>query len=253
MGRTLLLELGHDYCGYAWLQKEDRSLHGIGIVSFEELEAEAELASLFETLKAGQPGSVAVCSAYAQSMLVPIKLFNEDSSLLEAVFDMPLGLKLNDRVGEWQVITEYALPAGIDRLVRSSFPGASYFHAHTCSLRNFNGFSSSDQIEIHFTTQHFRVLVKKGNALQLAQIYSYKTPLDVVYYLLKLAYEFGLEQSSVLLVVSGLIEKESALYRELHHYFLNIEFAQAPDFGLPVNDYPAYFFTSIYNLASCVS
>jgi hypothetical protein len=54
---------------------------------------------------------------------------------------------------------------------------------------------AEDQIAIHFTTQQFRVLVKQGAQLQLAQTYAYKTPLDVVYYLLKICSELGLDQA----------------------------------------------------------
>jgi hypothetical protein len=112
---------------------------------------------------------------------------------------------------------------------------------------------AADQIDLHFTTQDFRVLVKKDQHVLLAQTYQYKTPLDVVYYLLKISYEFDLDQSSTFLIVSGLIEKDSALYQELHNYFVQLHFAQATTYELPENSHPHYYFTSLYNLASCVS
>jgi hypothetical protein len=77
--------------------------------------------------------------------------------------------------------------------------------------------------------------------------------LDVVYYLLKICYELNLDQSETYVVVSGLIDKDSALYNELHNYFLNLHFAQAPSYSLPQNEHPHYYFTSLYNLAACVS
>ena len=126
-------------------------------------------------------------------------------------------------------------------------------HAHTPSIKVFNGFISVDQIDIHFSTQYFRVLVKKEKQIQLAQTYLYKNPLDVVYYLLKICYEFALDQTVVAIIVSGLIDKDSAMYTELHNYFLNIDFAQAPSYSIPENDYPLHYFTSLYNLAACVS
>jgi hypothetical protein len=89
--------------------------------------------------------------------------------------------------------------------------------------------------------------------VQLAQVYAYKTPLDVVYFLLKICYEFALDQSEVFLILSGLIDQDSAMYAELYNYFLNLHFAQAPLFSLPENDYPHHYFTSLYNLAACVS
>jgi len=96
-------------------------------------------------------------------------------------------------------------------------------------------------------------MVKKNKQLQLAQAYSYKTPLDVVYYLLKICYEFGLDQSEVFVILSGLIDQDSAMYSELHSYFLNLYFAQPPPYSVPENEYPHHYFTSLYNLAACVS
>ncbi|HEU4469849.1 MAG TPA: DUF3822 family protein [Flavisolibacter sp.] len=250
---TLLLEIGPDYCAYALLNREQKAFEQINFVSFEELEAERQLGLLFKTIDRSAVTRTVVCAAYAHALLVPQKQFNEDGSLLHLVYDTALGQQLHDRVGEWQLVNSYAFPAGIDRLVRSWFPDAQYLHAYTPGLRIYNGFVAPDQVDIHFTIQHFRVMVKKEGQVQLAQTYGYKTPLDVVYFLLKICYEFGLGQSSAFLIVSGLVDKDSALYQELHHYFLNIHFAQAPNYALPENEHPHYFFTSLYNLAACVS
>jgi hypothetical protein len=108
-------------------------------------------------------------------------------------------------------------------------------------------------LEVHIATQQFSVLVKKDNQVQLAQTYSYKSPLDVVYFLLKICYEFQLEQSSVFVILSGLVEKDSAMYKELHNYFTNLHFAEAAPYELPQNELPRHYFTSLYNLAACAS
>jgi hypothetical protein len=96
-------------------------------------------------------------------------------------------------------------------------------------------------------------MVKKGGALQLAQIYQYTTPLDVAYYLLKIVAAFGFNQSQVYLVLSGLIDEKSALYKELQSYFIQLHFSRPQQLALPESELPAHFFTSIYNLAACAS
>ena len=107
-------------------------------------------------------------------------------------------------------------------------------------------------IAADFTPGYFRVIVKKDGQLHLAQTYAYTTPLDVVYFLLKICSEFGLSQEQSTLSISGLVEKESALYRELYNYFLNIQFRNPAQPDLP-DGHPAHFFTSISNLAVCAS
>jgi hypothetical protein len=169
------------------------------------------------------------------------------------IYDTIADTHFTDRVADWQIVNSYSLPGTIhDRIVKQ-FPSAVFFHAYTPSLKIYNGFVAADQVDLHFTTHNFRVLVKKSQQVHLAQTYSYKTPLDVVYYLLKICYEFKLEQAEVFLIVSGLIDQDSAMYSELHNYFLNIHFAHAPSYTLPETEHPHYYFSSLYNLAACVS
>ena len=112
---------------------------------------------------------------------------------------------------------------------------------------------AENQLSVDFGSNYFRVLVKSGGQIKLIQTYQYKTPLDVVYFLLKICYEFNLDQTEVHLILSGLLEKNSSLYHELQNYFLHVHFVHAPGFRLPEEEYPQHFFTSLYNLAACAS
>ena len=79
---------------------------------------------------------------------------------------------------------------------------------------------------------------------------------DVLYYLLKICSGFSISQKEVKLVLSGFLEKQSLLYRELYNYFVRVSFQQIPDFiklSRSFNEYPAWFFSSLFNLATCVS
>jgi hypothetical protein len=250
---TLLLELGQDYCCYGFLDQEAKTFHQIRYISFEEREAEDKLAIVFDELKNEDLPNIIICAAYSQALLVPGMKFSNDTTLLNMVYDTPVQKQFHDQIEEWQMVAVYGFPDTVQKLIQANFPFARTFHAYTPALKIYNGYMAADQIDLHFTTQDFRVLVKKDQQVLLAQTYQYKTPLDVVYYLLKISCEFGLDQSSTFLIVSGLIEKDSALYQELHNYFVQLHFAQATTYELPENSHPHYYFTSLYNLASCVS
>jgi hypothetical protein len=250
---TLLLEIGEGYCCHALLKGTERTFYRIQYHTFDELEAEEKLSRLLDDLKKENCGEIMVCSAFPQSLLTPKQGHKNDYILLNVIYDSPFQKYLKDDVTEWHMCVTYALPISIFNLIRERFRFVEFVHAYTPSLKIYNGFMVANQIDIHFTTQHFRVLVKKNKQLQLAQVYSYKTPLDVVYYLLKICYQFALNQSEVFVILSGLIDQDSAMYAELHNYFLNLHFAQAPSFSLPENEYPHHYFTSLYNLAACVS
>jgi hypothetical protein len=249
----LLIEIGQDFCCYAFLDIHSKKFTLIRYISFEDLESEEMLALIVEDLKKEQFGKVIACSAFAQALLVPQQYFNADNMLTVLIYDSVAHKQLSDAVPEWQVITSYSMPHTIYDVVSSGFQAVQFFHAYTPALKIYNGFVSADQLDIHFSTRFFRVLAKKNNQVHLAQTYSYKTPLDVVYYLLKICYELKFEQSELFLIISGLIDQESAMYQELHNYFLNLHFAQAPSYSLPETEHPYYYFTSLYNLAACVS
>lgn len=249
----LLLEIGEGYCSHALLKGQERTFHQIQYVTFDELEAEQNLAQVLDELKKENCQQIIVCSAFPQSLLTPKHGHKNDYILLNVIYDSPSQKYLKDEVAEWQMCVTYALPHSLFNLIKEKFRFAEFFHAYTPTLKVYNGFVADDQIDIHFTTQQFRVMVKKDKRVQLAQVYSYKTPLDVVYYLLKICYEFGLDQSGVSVILSGLIDQDSAMYNELHSYFLNLHFAEGPSFTLPQSEYPHHYFTSLYNLAACVS
>jgi len=90
--------------------------------------------------------------------------------------------------------------------------------------------------------------------LHLFRFFPYETSEDVLYILVRICRVFDIPREAVCLRLSGLIDKDSAIYRELYHYFLDLSF----DSGDPLvklsgdfNGYPAHYFSSIRNLAAC--
>lgn len=250
---TLLLEAGSDYCCRAFWHKGENKIDALVFSSFDETETEQRLSEVVAETQALNVQTAIVCSAFAQALLVPTKFFAQEYSLLDAVYGGPAQAYFHDAVPEWQLANIYAMPASFTAAVQRSFSTVRFFHAYTPPIRLYNGYVADNQIVVHFTTQQFRVLLKKDSALQLAQTYAYKTPPDVVYYLLKICYEHGLSQADVHLVLSGLIEKASALFNEIQQYFSNVHFAHPPEMALPDDEHPHHFFTSLYNLALCAS
>lgn len=249
----LLMEIGEGYCCYALLKGNQRAFQQIKYITFGELETEETLSQLLDEVKKENCTQAIICSAFPQSFLSPKQGHKNDYILMDVIYDLPSQKFLKDDIPEWQMNIIYAIPVTIFNLIKEKFRFAEFRNAYSPSLKIYNGFTATDQIDIHFNTQNFRVVVQKNKHVQLAQIYSYKTSLDVVYYLLKICYEFQLKQSEVFVILSGLVEENSSMYTELYNYFSNLHFAQAPSYSLPENEYPQHYFTSLYNLAACVS
>ncbi len=251
--RTLLLELGLDHGGYAFFDKASNTVAELKYFELDEWAPEANFQSLSEEIAGQEFEEVWVCAAYPFSLLTPLKYAQQSDSLLDVVYDRPAQQYLYDTINEWQMVNAYAIPAPVFESIRAQYPEARFLHAHTAALKTHSGAGAGHQVFVHFTTRYFRVLVKKEGHVHLAQTYAYKTPLDVVYYLLKIGVELSLDPAVVPLVLSGLVEEASALYGELYHYFGNLHFAQPTALSLAPNEYPRHFFTSTYNLAACVS
>jgi hypothetical protein len=158
---------------------------------------------------------------------------------------------LHDNVNEWQLVNSYALPQSIFDELQQAFPGASCIHVYTPSLKVFNEVSADNEMDVYFVSNCFRVVVKKAQQVQLIQTYTYTSPMDVVYFLLKICTEFGMTQEETAVRLSGFIAEDSPLYKELYNYFLNLQFSSVSKLTLPFNDHPAHFFTNLNNLVAC--
>ena len=249
----LLLEAGSDYCCYAFWNSATQTFDALRYISFPETEAEETLSKIVTELGSYRFQSVFVCSAFPQAILTPSKYFHDNYEALDVIYDEPSPAYKHDRITDWHMVNIYSMPSVFRDQMQQTFSSVQYLHAYTTAIKLYNGYLADNQLSVHFTPNHLRVLLKKDSAIQLAQTYFYATPLDVIYYLLKICYEFELDQASVSIILSGLVEKASNLYAELEQYFINIHFAQATDIKLPGDSYPHYFFTSLFNLATCVS
>lgn len=250
---SLLLEIGNDYFSYAFWHRNSNTIDQLQFISFQQTELDEHLPTLLNEISQHRFQSVHVCSAFPQSLLVPTKYFNNKYDVLNLVYDQPAQEYFHDRINDWQMVNVYAMPQQLHQTLQQRFSNLHFVHAYTPGIQVYNGYVADNQLMVHFTPGFFRVLLKKESVIHLAQTYAYTTPLDVVYYLLKICYEFGLEQSSVFLILSGLVDKDSNLYTELEQYFVNVHFAHPPEIGLPGGNHPHHFFTSLYNLATCVS
>lgn len=195
--------------------------------------------------------------AFPAALLIPDKLYHFENSdaLIRSVYGEtgPLTV-INEAVPAWQLHTVYTAPGWVRETAARRFANARYWHRYSATLKTKP--AGSDQLLVHFDRQEFSVLAFQNNQLLLAQIFSYTAPEDVLYALLKITHSFQLSQQTVQVLISGLAEENSALYKELYRYFIRIDWAvHTGDHTLAdhFNEYPPHYFTSLFNLAACAS
>lgn len=249
---VLFMEIGESYCILSFLNGADSVLDAVEVYTFERFSAEQNLREIIDLIPADKSfEKVIVAPAFSEALLMPRKLYSSHS-FLKILYNVPQEACLHDVVAEWQLVTSYAIPVSLSEIISDRFPAVSFTHVYTPFLKVPSGIDAAYQLSVHFMNNQFRVLLKMHGQIHLVQTYSYASPMDVVYYLLKILTEFQLSQEEVHLLLSGFIDENSALYKELYSYFLNIHFVSANTLSLPQQDHPGHFFTSIHNLAACV-
>lgn len=160
-----------------------------------------------------------------------------------------------DSIQNKEVKIGYSVSQELHNWINEIFPSAISSHL-TVAFINSCTKTNTDSIFIDFRSGEFLVLVFKKEQLQLVQYYLFTNLADILYYLLKICEQLELSQDNVRIIISGLIEKDSAIYEELYKYFLNIEFEKSNksvNFIDAFNEFPEYYFTSISKIITCAS
>ena len=192
-----------------------------------------------------------------ESVQIPSVVYkNEESQLhLDALYGKTVHTNIiSENLAAWKLFNSYRMPASLHSSISRKFLTGKFWHIYTVILRNYSSHEAGT-VFVDFKTDEFSVVVLKENKLLLCQTFAYTAPDDVLYYLLKSCQQFDLSQQQVQLFLSGLIEKDSALYRELYKYFINLEFeslSKEIKLTAALTIHPQHFYSSISKLAACV-
>ena len=257
---NLLMEIGETHFCFAITDHMDQMMVRSVYYAAEEMDRDDLLKKVLQIhpeLK--QPFRQTVIGYYMrENILIPSKLyhFEETKKLLQSLYEKEQNTTISESVSEWQLYNAYNVPVSLHELLTRNFATGNFWHVYSVILKNRIDQHDGGKLIIDFKTDSFSIVVLKNNSLLLAQIFAYSQPADILYWLLKICKEFSLSQNEVKLLISGLIDKRSAMYKELDQYFLNIEFASVANgvkLSNPFHEYPIHFFSSLYKLAACVS
>ncbi len=251
----LSIRLGDRHCSYAVTNLSGNELYELAFCSVQSL-GEQELAAFRSTFpRTAEPfQEVQITYDNAKAMLMPSWCYRaEDSNaLLKAMHGDVYGSHIiSESIPAWQLYNIYCLPLDVQDWISQQYPRSNFRHQYSLTLKSIPA-TSSGCILVDFRPEEFTVMAAQGSRLLVAQTYEYSAPEDVLYRLLKICRTFSLVQEEVLIRISGLVDQQSALYRELYQYFINIQFREAT-WKDSANDYPAQFFTSLNDLAICAS
>jgi len=257
---VLLIEVGEEHCCFAIVDYANYMIVQSCYYTSEEDDYNDILRKVIEEHKElKQTFRQTVVGYYTpENILIPSKFYEYEQikNVLGSLYEKGQDTTISESIAEWQLYNVYHVPATTHGLLSRSFATGNFWHVYSIILKNGIEQNEGGSLVIDFKKTNFSVIATRNNSLLLAQIFSYSTAADVLYWLLKTCQEYSLSQDEVSLKLSGLIDKRSSVFKELHQYFRNLEFAILEnDIQLSVdfNEYPVHFFSSIYKLASCVS
>lgn len=198
---------------------------------------------------------ILICYDYAKSIMIPSEHYSLDNAgpLLNNITGSTINsFVISEAVAGWQMNNVYAVPVEVHEWVTRKFPSGKTGHNYSLAVRNLKSCDTTGCISLDILTSDLSIVAGKENKLLLAQNFSWSSPEDVIYYLLKVCQQLDLSQREVKVALSGLIEKESFLFKELQQYFMHIELKEATWIA-DNNEYPAHFFTLLNDLAKCAS
>lgn len=249
---TLVLLVGSNYLSYAIHDNANN------VCELKRFYFQQTTTNKLDTILAANPvlnnafSGIVTAFDFNANSLLPVDFDNGDNtSLLYLNESGQQDHIIHEMVKEWELVNVYSIPYDLLNWVLTHFPSSKFWHAQSVQMKNTPKGKEGGCINLELADKSFSLTVSKAEQLLLAQRYVFATPDDVLFYLLKICEMFGLSQEEVQLNISGLINKNSILFRTLYDYFLNIELKAAS--WAQGNEYPAHYFTFLNQLALCES
>ena len=251
---VLNIRIGYNHLSVAVADQASGALNSLEYYTDEEEVTAEGLREVMDKLPtAGQSfHRVKVVYDYPDASLVPSVLTGQDEAAACRVPPTPGMMVITERIPSWQLYNVFPVPLSVHTLLGNRFPSLHCCHSLTLGMKNMEAVAAHGALWIDITHDAFTVIAARSGQLLLAQNYPYSSPQDLLYYLLAICHEYDLPQNEVETVVTGLVDQESALYRELYQYFGKLRFREAA-WDTRSHDYPAHFFTTLNDLMLCVS
>ena len=257
----LFIEVGVD--GISMLTYTNDTFTSLDLFSFKNSDTSKSIALHIQEAIASLPflkqefQKIDIIYSFSDSVLVPQDLMAEslNKEMLEFVYGAsPEETVKRDLMYKHNLYNVYRIPSNVYSLMSGTFPTAVHTHLYSV-LPDVLDLERGNHIYGIFASNMIIVMLKKQGKLQVIQHFKYKTPEDVAYYLLNMCRGFDAPVNETTLHISGMLDRVSALYTELHKYFLHIEFENLPGkskYADGIKNYHPHFFSHFFAIASCV-
>ncbi|MBK7883929.1 MAG: DUF3822 family protein [Chitinophagaceae bacterium] len=192
---------------------------------------------------------------FPESIITPAALINDsiNTDMLSLVFGPRPGyVNKSDFLPKYNLYNIYRISSSLYKIINEKFPGCN--ESHQFSILPGIG-DGGITILCVFYNNGCSIRLQNGEDLLFTNYFVFTVPSDIVYYLLSICNNFNVDVQNVSLILSGLIEKDSILYKEIYKYFLSVSFlSSSTQYTCQegFNDYPQHYFNYLFEIATCV-
>ena len=259
----LVIEIAKSHVACIVSRDHQKAIAGYELFTFNEDEA-SDFPALFANISTQSQilnTQIASPSIYFNDELclpVPIFKFNKEIAVeyLNVVFgeDPASKIQFEHLPIEPGIMNVFRVNEDCLNYLNVHFSKVTYHHTYSNIIRRLAYKSVGyppEFISIQFYNTFMVVTVLKEGNLQLIQSFTYETPEDVLYYLLNISKQLELYSEKLTLQISGMIDLDFQLYRELIKFFKNVSVHNVEPTAMPstVNEHPLHYFTPFFNLA----
>ena len=190
--------------------------------------------------------------------LVPNHFFEEE--MMEDYLKFNLNLPSGSLSYQHQTVLStdyeaiYVLPKALTDALDSNFLNVEYSVSNLTLLNYFSRFTQIENFfEIHFNEDMMSVFYYKENKLRYYNSFQYLSAEDIIYHILNVMNELGLDNERELVYYSGLIVEETKnldLMREYVKFLKPMERSNKINYQSDVESMPSHYF--IHHYANCL-
>jgi hypothetical protein len=192
--------------------------------------------------------------------LVPTKFYDDKSRM--TYFDNLTSVSGQEQL-ECDVIKSiesnnvYLVDSALVAAMKSTFPQAQQHHYMTALIQGFQKIAArrdGHQVFANIRDGQVQVLFFDGKDLVFANSFPFRTPQDLVYFILNVYEQFKLSPEVTPLSISGSLTEDSDIFKFIYRYVRYINFVGTPPyfrFGQQFTGIPQHFYFDLFSVKLC--
>lgn len=255
----LICEVGNDGFSYSIKNIDENRYVSVAIFHFEKVNGKDNAGILNDGLQAHSVltrnfKKVHIIYSFPESVMIPFSLYSshENDNVLNLIHgDLPNDtITFTDIIAGKGIYNTYRVPEAIVNVLKSNFPYATDTHQYSILLKD--SATAGDRMRLIFYPKKFVMFLKQDDNTKFINTFFYDTAEDVSYILLNSCRQYEVENIPV--EISGLIEENSTLYKEIYKYFSHVKLSVLPagcDYSDEIAKHPAHYFSHIFAADLC--